>query len=81
MARYDRSDSATTSFSILLDDAHHLDKQYTVFGHVIPDAVSVRTIANIIQLWNTRKPYVVGVREMGPDENKVIGQSIGEPEQ
>lgn len=35
MARYDNQpDSATTSFSILLTNAPHLDNQYTVFGRV-----------------------------------------------
>jgi cyclophilin family peptidyl-prolyl cis-trans isomerase len=36
MARFDgQPDSATTSFSILLGDAPHLDGQYTIFGEVI----------------------------------------------
>ena len=35
MARYDdKPDSATSSFSILLGDAPHLDGQYTIFGHL-----------------------------------------------
>ena len=35
MARYDDNpDSATSSFSILLGDAPHLDKKYTIFGHL-----------------------------------------------
>ena len=36
MARADgQPDSATTSFSIILGDAPHLDGQYTVFGEVV----------------------------------------------
>ena len=35
MARYDDDiDSATTSFSIMLGLAPHLDRQYTIFGHL-----------------------------------------------
>ena len=35
MARYDEDiDSATMSFSIMLGDAPHLDKKYTIFGHL-----------------------------------------------
>ncbi|WP_455207609.1 peptidylprolyl isomerase [Kaarinaea lacus] len=35
MARYDdKPDSATSSFSILLGDAPHLDGEYTIFGHL-----------------------------------------------
>ena len=35
MARYDDDpDSATTSFSILLGSAPHLDGKYTIFGHI-----------------------------------------------
>ena len=34
MARYDDPDSATTSFSVLLGDAPHLDGKYAVFGRV-----------------------------------------------
>lgn len=35
MARYDDDiNSATTSFSILLGNAPHLDKKYTIFGHL-----------------------------------------------
>jgi cyclophilin family peptidyl-prolyl cis-trans isomerase len=34
MARWDDPDSATSSFSILLGDAPHLDGQYTIFGEL-----------------------------------------------
>ena len=34
MARFDDPDSATTSFSVLLGDAPHLDRKYAVFGRV-----------------------------------------------
>eukprot|EP00245_Coleochaete_scutata_P014726 TRINITY_DN6367_c0_g6_i1.p1 TRINITY_DN6367_c0_g6~~TRINITY_DN6367_c0_g6_i1.p1 ORF type:complete len:241 (-),score=42.17 TRINITY_DN6367_c0_g6_i1:238-960(-) len=34
MGRYDNPDSATSSFSILLGNAKHLDNQYAVFGKV-----------------------------------------------
>jgi len=34
MARWDDKDSATSSFSILLDDAPHLDNKYTIIGQL-----------------------------------------------
>jgi len=34
MARWDDPNSATSSFSVLLHDAPHLDGQYTIFGHL-----------------------------------------------
>ena len=34
MARWVDKDSATSSFSILLDNAPHLDNKYTIFGHL-----------------------------------------------
>jgi cyclophilin family peptidyl-prolyl cis-trans isomerase len=34
MARWEEPDSATSSFSILLNAAPHLDRKYTIFGHL-----------------------------------------------
>ncbi|GFH10220.1 PPIase cyclophilin-type domain-containing protein [Haematococcus lacustris] len=34
MGRYDDPNSGTSSFSMLLGDAPHLDMQYTIFGQV-----------------------------------------------
>jgi cyclophilin family peptidyl-prolyl cis-trans isomerase len=61
--------SATTSFSILLGDAAHLDHKYTAFGHVIPNAESKATIAKITDGWQSRRPRVVSVR---PEKNNSI---------
>ena len=48
MARYDNDpDSATTSFSILLGDAPHLDGKYTVFGHLESGGSVVNKILSI----------------------------------
>ncbi|MGD8558711.1 MAG: peptidylprolyl isomerase [Gammaproteobacteria bacterium] len=48
MARYDDDpDSATTSFSILLGDAPHLDGKYTVFGHLESGGTVVNSILSI----------------------------------
>ena len=33
MGRFDDPNSGTSSFSILLGDAPHLDMQYTIFGN------------------------------------------------
>ncbi|MBI4533104.1 MAG: peptidylprolyl isomerase [Candidatus Melainabacteria bacterium] len=53
-----------SSFSILLGDAPHLDRQCTVFGRTIPDAVTMRTINNIIQNWAQGQPWIVGTKEV-----------------
>lgn len=55
--------SATTSFSILLGTAPHLDHKYTVFGHVIANAESKATIAKITGDWQVRHPHVVSVKQ------------------
>ncbi|MGD8570702.1 MAG: peptidylprolyl isomerase [Gammaproteobacteria bacterium] len=48
MARYDNDpDSATTSFSILLGDAPHLDGKYTVFGELESGGSVVNSILSI----------------------------------
>lgn len=48
MARYDdKPDSATSSFSILLGDAPHLDGEYTIFGEIISGGSAVNKILSI----------------------------------
>lgn len=48
MARYDdKPDSATSSFSILLGDAPHLDGEYTIFGHIESGGSVVNRILSI----------------------------------
>ena len=44
MGRYDDPDSGTSSFSILLGDAPHLDGQYTVFGKIISGDETLRAM-------------------------------------
>ena len=62
MAHGDDPNSATTSFSILLGDAPHLDHKYTVFGHVIPDDETKATISKITSAWNDKHPHVINVK-------------------
>jgi cyclophilin family peptidyl-prolyl cis-trans isomerase len=64
MARYDQTDSAVSSFSILLGDAPHLDHQYTIFGHLVPDSITLQTIENITRNWSHTRPWIVGTREV-----------------
>jgi peptidyl-prolyl cis-trans isomerase B (cyclophilin B) len=65
MARYDEdTNSAVSSFSIILADSHHLDKKYTIFGRVIPDAVSVRTIDKITEKWRKEHPVIITAKSM-----------------
>jgi len=48
MARYDdKPDSATSSFSILLGDAPHLDSAYTIFGEIISGGSVVNKILSV----------------------------------
>lgn len=48
MARYDdKPDSATSSFSILLGDAPHLDGEYTIFGHIESGGSVVNKILSV----------------------------------
>ncbi len=74
MARSEEPDSAVGSFSILLGEAPHLDHQYTIFGHLIEDAVTRRTIDNIARHWTESHPWIVGARDY--DEASVIGSSM-----
>jgi cyclophilin family peptidyl-prolyl cis-trans isomerase len=65
MARDDNDrNSATTSFSLILGNAHHLDHNYTIFGHVVADEVTVHTIDTIIDHWKKEKPVIVSVKQM-----------------
>ncbi|MBY0357417.1 MAG: peptidylprolyl isomerase [Candidatus Obscuribacterales bacterium] len=65
MARYTDPNSAVSSFSIMLGNAPHLDKQYTLFGKLIADPVSVQTINNIIENWSKGpQPYILGLTEV-----------------
>lgn len=65
MAREDNDlNSSTTSFSILLGDAPHLDTKYTIFGAVLPDQDSASTLDRIAKGWHTRHPWIVTVEEL-----------------
>ena len=58
MARHlDDPDSAETSFSILLNDAPHLDKQFTIFGKVVSGYDTIERILEIPRSVN-HKPEV-----------------------
>jgi peptidyl-prolyl cis-trans isomerase B (cyclophilin B) len=64
MGHYTAPDSGVSSFSIMLDDAPHLDCLYTIFGHVIPDEVTLQTIKNATENWNKDKlPYILSAHD------------------
>jgi len=63
MARFDDPDSAVSSFSILLDQAPHLDSEYTIFGHVLDDAETNETLERIASGWPGKKPVIVSASE------------------
>lgn len=59
MARYDNdTSSGTDSFSILLGNAPHLDKKYTIFGYLSNDRDSKRTLDKIKADW-PKHPYII----------------------
>jgi len=64
MARDAAPDSAVSSFSVLLTDAPHLDGKYTVFGRIVPDAVTLHTLAQITQEWPANHPRIVRATEL-----------------
>eukprot|EP00850_Spirogloea_muscicola_P021070 SM000235S08109 [mRNA] locus=s235:14817:16650:- [translate_table: standard] len=47
MGRYDDPDSATSSFSILLGDAPHLDEKYAVFGKMVSGDETLRKMEKL----------------------------------
>ena len=63
MAHGDDPNSAVTSFSILLGNAPHLDKKYTIFGHALNDPETVKTLEKIEAEWTKKQPYIVSVRD------------------
>lgn len=63
MARYDDKDTAVSSFSIMLGNAPHLDKQYTLFGQLVDDDTTRQTMNRIISAWGPVNPFVIGVRD------------------
>jgi cyclophilin family peptidyl-prolyl cis-trans isomerase len=67
MARWDAEDSAVSSFSIMLADAPHLDKKYTVFGRLVPDQVTTHTIGKIAKEWNKHDVRILEATELTPN--------------
>jgi cyclophilin family peptidyl-prolyl cis-trans isomerase len=64
----DDPNSAVSSFSIMLGDAPHLDQEYTVFGRVIADAATTRTLETIIQQFPKNHPWIVDTKVMPVDQ-------------
>jgi cyclophilin family peptidyl-prolyl cis-trans isomerase len=64
MARCGADDSAVSSFSILLEDAPHLDHHFTVFGYAAQDKVTMDTIEKITSKWSDKLPYIVSAKDV-----------------
>jgi cyclophilin family peptidyl-prolyl cis-trans isomerase len=59
MARQDNDTlDNTTSFSILIADAPHLDTKYTIFGRLTDDPENQRTLDKMSRRW-PKHPYIV----------------------
>ncbi|HEY9678788.1 MAG TPA: peptidylprolyl isomerase [Drouetiella sp.] len=69
MARAHAEDSGVSSFSILLHDSPHLDHRYTVFGNLIPDAVTTATMKKMIASWEKSHPYIISAKDMNDKSN------------
>ncbi|MBI2809694.1 MAG: peptidylprolyl isomerase [Candidatus Melainabacteria bacterium] len=70
MARSHAEDSAVSSFSILLDNAPHLDTKYTVFGRLIPDAMTVATMKKMMATWEKSHAYIVSAKDINGTNEK-----------
>ncbi len=67
MARWDAEDSAVSSFSIMLGDAPHLDKKYTVFGRLVPDETTIQTMDKIAHEWSNQHAHILNATELAPN--------------
>jgi cyclophilin family peptidyl-prolyl cis-trans isomerase len=59
----DHTDSGVSSFSMLIGKAVHLDKGYTIFGHVVADGVTLATFKRMASEWDrVPRPYILDTR-------------------
>jgi cyclophilin family peptidyl-prolyl cis-trans isomerase len=59
-----RKDSGSSSFSIMLMDAPHLDNDYTCFGQIIENASTKKTLSNIASHWGSGKFWILSSRAL-----------------
>jgi len=59
MARWDDPNSATSSFSIMLGDAPHLDGQYTIFGQLESGGSAINRMLGVPREGDTPKKSIV----------------------
>jgi cyclophilin family peptidyl-prolyl cis-trans isomerase len=74
MARSHAEDSAVSSFSILLDNAPHLDNKYSVFGRLVPDSVTVATMKKMMTTWEKSHAYLISAKDIGTDHSSSSDQ-------
>jgi cyclophilin family peptidyl-prolyl cis-trans isomerase len=58
------SDNGTSSFSILLTDASHLDRNFTMFGNIVDNADTKKTIEKIKSRWSKQKFWIVSTQAL-----------------
>ncbi len=65
MGRWDHDpNSGVSSFSMLISDAPHLNNKYTIFGRIVLDPITSKTIQQIKDQWPTSHPWIIKTSEM-----------------
>jgi len=57
-------DAGSSSFSIMLADAPHLDNDYTCFGKIIENSATEKTLKNISAHWSSGKFWIVSTKAL-----------------
>jgi cyclophilin family peptidyl-prolyl cis-trans isomerase len=57
-------EGGSSSFSIMLADAPHLDSDYTCFGKVVENASTKKTLKNIVDHWSSGKFWIVSSKAL-----------------
>ncbi|PWT99374.1 MAG: hypothetical protein C5B53_05435 [Candidatus Melainabacteria bacterium] len=57
-------DAGSSSFSIMLADAPHLDGDYTCFGKIVENAATAKTLKNISEHWSNGKFWIVSSKAL-----------------
>lgn len=59
-----QAENGSSSFSIMLADAPHLDRDYTSFGKIVENAATKKTLKNIADHWSNGKFWIESSRAL-----------------